>query len=208
VLSKFWDRFKEDLERAQTTMRDVKRQELATDLVCEKCGKPMVIKWGRMGEFLACSGYPECRNTMNFRREDGAIVPVKEEEITTDEKCPTCGSPMLVKRGRFGRFLACSRYPECKTSRPMSIGVSCPKGCGGYVTERRSKRGRTFYGCSSYPGCDFVSWDRPRNEKCPACGSPYLLDKYSKRDGPFVACPNKECNYRRAAEAAAPPPSV
>jgi DNA topoisomerase-1 len=208
VLSTFWDRFKDDLERAKTTMRDVKRQEIATDLVCEKCGKPMVIKWGRMGEFLACSGYPECRNTMNFRREEGTIVPVKEEEITTDEKCPTCGSPMLVKRGRFGRFLACSRYPDCKTSRPMSIGVACPKGCGGYVTERRSKRGRTFYGCSSYPNCDFVSWDRPRNEKCPTCGSPFLLDKYSKRDGPFVACPNKECGYRRTAEAAAPPAAV
>jgi DNA topoisomerase-1 len=206
VLSTFWERFKEDLERAKQTMRDVKRQELATDLVCEKCGKPMVIKWGRMGEFLACSGYPECRNTMNFRREEGTIVPVKEEEIVTDEKCPTCASPMVVKRGRFGRFLACSRYPECKTSRPMSIGVACPKACGGYVTERRSKRGRTFYGCSSYPKCDFVSWDRPRNEKCPDCGSAYLLDKYSKRDGASVACPNRECGYRRAGETAAPPP--
>jgi DNA topoisomerase-1 len=206
VLSSFWERFKEDLERAKTTMRDVKRQEIATEHVCEKCGKPMVIKWGRMGEFLACSGYPECRNTMNFRREEGTIVPIKEEEITTDEKCPTCGSPMVVKRGRFGRFLACSRYPDCKTSRPMSIGVTCPKGCGGYVTERRSKRGRTFYGCSSYPNCDFVSWDRPRNEKCPQCGSVYLLDKYSKRDGAFVACPDKECGYRRSGETAAPPP--
>ncbi len=198
VLRDFYSGFKEDLARAEVTMRDVKRQELATDLTCEKCGKPMVIKWGRMGEFLACSGYPECRNTMNFRREqDGTIAPIKEEEVTTDEKCPTCGSPMVVKRGRFGRFLACSRYPECKTSKPISIGVSCPKGCGGYISERRSKRGRTFYGCSSYPKCDFVSWDRPRAEPCPKCGSTYLLDKYSKRTGAFVACPSKECDYRR-----------
>jgi DNA topoisomerase-1 len=168
----------------------------------------MVIKWGRMGEFLACSGYPECRNTMNFRREEGKVVPEKEEEIQTDEKCPSCGAAMVVKRGRFGRFLACSRYPECKTSKPISIGVDCPKGCGGYISERRSKRGRTFFGCSSYPGCDFVSWDRPRNEKCPLCGSPYLLDKYSKRDGPFIACPNRECGYRRSRDEAgadAPP---
>ncbi len=198
VLGDFYTGFKEDLAKAEVQMRDVKRQEIATDLVCEKCGKPMVIKWGRMGEFLACSGYPECRNTMNFRREDGKIVPEKEEEIVTDEKCPACGSPMIVKRGRFGRFLACTRYPECKTTRPMSIGVSCPKECGGYISEKRSKRGRTFYGCSSYPNCDFVSWDRPRNEKCPNCASPYLLEKYSKRDGPFIACPNKECGYRRA----------
>jgi len=206
VLQDFYTGFKEDLAKAEVTMRDVKRQEIATDLVCEKCGKPMVIKWGRMGEFLACSGYPECRNTMNFKRgEDGSIEPVKEEEITTDEKCPTCGAPMVVKRGRFGRFLACSKYPECKTSKPISIGVNCPKGCGGYISERRSKRGKTFYGCSSYPKCDFVSWDRPRNEACPTCGSPYLLEKFSKKTGPFIACPNKECDYRRQVEGAAPP---
>ncbi len=199
VLADFYDKFKEDVAKAEVHMRDVKRQEIATDLVCEKCGKPMVIKWGRMGEFLACSGYPDCRNTMNFRREDGKVVPQKEEEVPVDEKCPTCGAAMLMKRGRFGRFLACTRYPECKGTRPVSIGVTCPKGCGGYVSEKRSRRGRTFYGCSSYPNCDFVSWDRPRNEACPKCGSTYLLDKYSKRTGPYVACPNKECDYRRDA---------
>jgi DNA topoisomerase I len=206
VLSDFYAAFKEDLAKAEVHMRDVKRQELATQLVCEKCAKPMVIKWGRMGEFLACSGYPECRNTMNFQRgEDGSIQPIKEEEVTTDEKCPTCASPMVVKRGRFGRFLACSRYPECKTSKPISIGVECPKGCGGYISERRSKRGKTFYGCSSYPSCDFVSWDRPRAEACPKCGSTYLLDKFSKKTGAFVACPHKECDYRRQPEGAAAP---
>ncbi len=200
VLKDFYDTFKEDLAKAEVHMRDVKRQEIETDLVCEKCGeRKMVIKWGRNGEFLACPGYPECRNTMNFRREDGKIVPEKEEEVPVDEKCPTCGAPMVMKRGRFGRFLACTRYPECKGTKPVSIGVTCPKGCGGYVSEKRSRRGRTFYGCSSYPSCDFVSWDRPRNEACPKCGSPYLLDKYSKRTGPFIACPNKECDYRREA---------
>ncbi len=204
VLGDFYVGFKEDLAKAEVTMRDVKRQELATEHLCEKCGKPMVIKWGRMGEFLACTGYPECRNTMNFKRgEDGSIAPMKEEEITTDEVCPTCAAPMVVKRGRFGKFLACSKYPECKTSKPISIGVSCPKGCGGYISERRSKRGKTFYGCSSYPKCDFVSWDRPRAESCPSCGSTYLLDKYSKKTGPFIACPNKECDYRREEPGAA-----
>jgi DNA topoisomerase-1 len=209
VLQGFYTSFKEDLAKAEVAMRDVKRQEIATDLACEKCGKPMVIKWGRMGEFLACSGYPECRNTMNFKREeDGKIAPVKEEEVTTDEKCPACGAPMVVKRGRFGRFLACSKYPECKTSKPISIGVTCPKSCGGYISERRSKRGKTFYGCSSYPKCDFVTWDKPRNEACPTCGSAYLLEKYSKKTGPFVACPNKECDYRRQPEGAPAGPVV
>ena len=200
VLGDFYASFKEDLARAELTMRDVKRQEIPTDLVCEKCGKPMVIKWGRMGEFLACSGYPDCRNTMNFRREGGRIVPEKEEEVPVSDTCPECGAPMVMKRGRFGRFLACTRYPDCKGTRPVSIGVACPKGCGGQITERRSRRGRTFYGCSSYPNCDFVSWDRPRAESCPRCGGTWLLDKYSKRDGPFVACPNKECGYRRSGE--------
>jgi DNA topoisomerase-1 len=200
VLKDFYDAFKEDLAKAEVHMRDVKRQEIETDLVCEKCGeRKMVIKWGRNGEFLACPGYPECRNTMNFRREDGKIVPEKEEDVPVDEKCPECGADMVMKRGRFGRFLACTRYPDCKGTKPVSIGVTCPKSCGGYISEKRSRRGRTFYGCSSYPSCDFVSWDRPRNEPCPACGSAYLLDKYSKKTGPFVACPNKECEYRREA---------
>ena len=203
VLGDFYSAFKEDLAKAEVHMRDVKRQETPTDLVCEKCGKPMVIKWGRMGEFLACSGYPECRNTMNFRRtEDGKIEPQKEEEIETDEKCPNCGAPMVVKRGRFGRFLACSKYPECKTSKPISIGVTCPKGCGGYISERRSKRGKTFYGCSSYPNCDFVSWDKPRNEPCPSCGSAWTVEKFSKKHGAYVACPNKECGWRKLPEGA------
>ena len=199
VLSDFYGKFKEDLAKAEEGMRNVKAQAIDTDIACEKCGRMMVIKWGRNGEFLACPGYPECRNTMNFRREDGKIVPEKEEDIAVEDKCPECGAPMVMKRGRFGRFLACTRYPDCKGTKPISIGVSCPKGCGGYITEKRSRRGRTFYGCSSYPKCDFVSWDRPRNEFCPRCGSPYLLDKYSKRTGPFIACPNKECGYRREA---------
>jgi DNA topoisomerase-1 len=200
VLGDFYTGFKEDLAKAEVTMRDVKREEEATEHVCEKCGKPMIIRWGRNGQFMACSGYPECRNTMNFRREGEKIVPMKEEEIQTDEKCPNCEAPMVVKRGRFGRFLACSRYPDCKTSKPISIGVNCPKGCGGYLSERRSRRGKAFYGCSSYPNCDFVAWDKPRPETCPQCGSVYLLEKFSKRDGPVIACPNKECGYRRAGE--------
>jgi DNA topoisomerase-1 len=200
VLSDFYGTFKVDLAKAEEQMRNVKAQAIETEFTCEKCGEhKMVIKWGRNGEFLACPGYPECRNTMNFRREDGKIVAEKEEEVAVEDKCPQCGAAMVLKRGRFGRFLACTRYPECKGTKPLSIGVTCPKGCGGYITEKKSRRGKTFYGCSSYPGCDFVSWDRPRNEDCPQCGSTYLLDKYSKKTGPFVACPNKECGYRREA---------
>ncbi|WP_407653836.1 type I DNA topoisomerase [Archangium lipolyticum] len=196
VLKDFYAPFKETLEKAEAEMRDVKREEIKTDVACEKCGNVMVIKWGKMGHFLACSNYPECKNTKDFKRDaEGKIVIIEEE--TTDEKCENCGKPMVVKRGRFGRFLACSGYPECKTSKPISIGVSCPDCKQGYLTERRSGRGKIFFGCNRYPDCKFAAWDRPLPESCPSCQSPYLLQKYSKRDGPYVACPNKECDYRR-----------
>jgi len=206
VLKDFYTPFKETLARAEAEMRDVKREEIKTDILCEKCGSPMVIKWGKMGHFLACTGYPECKTTKEFKEIDGKIVVVKEE--TTDEVCDKCGKPMVVKRGRFGRFLACSGYPECKNSKPISIGVSCPECKVGYLTERRSRRGKIFFGCNRYPECKFAAWDRPLAEPCPTCQSPYLLQKYSKRDGPFIVCPNKECDYRRAVEQSPLPGAV
>lgn len=199
VLQDFYGPFKESLDRAEVEMRDVKRQEIPTDFVCEKCGKPMVIKWGKMGEFLACTGYPDCKNTKEFKRTiDGKLVVVEEQ--TTDEICEKCGKPMVIKRGRFGKFLACSGYPDCKNSRPISIGVACPECKVGYLSERRSRWQKIFFSCSRYPECKFAAWDRPLAEPCPSCGSPYLVQKFPKRDGPYVACPNKECEYRRAIE--------
>ena len=203
VLTEFYDRFKVDLAKAGELMRDVKTEQQPTEVPCEKCGKLMVIKWGRNGEFLACPGYPECRNTMNFRREGDAVVPMKEEDVPTDEKCPECAAPMVMKRGRFGKFFACTRYPECKGTKSVPLGVPCPK-CASDLSERRSRRGKTFYGCTAYPKCDFVSWDRPRLEKCPLCENPWLVEKFSKRDGAVVACPIKECGYRRAGGDTAP----
>jgi DNA topoisomerase-1 len=197
LLRDFYDPFKTDLDKAKVEMRDVKREEVPTEHVCEKCGKTMVIKWGRNGHFLACSGYPECRNTKEYTRAaDGSIqvVPTTRE---TDEKCPTCGSPMVIRRGRFGEFLACSRYPECKTTSPISIGVACPKpGCGGYLTEKRSRRGKVFFGCANYSKtkCDFVSWDRPVNKPCPSCGAAFLVEKVSK-SGVRLRCLNANCGY-------------
>jgi len=190
--------FQERLERAKTEMRDVKREEIPTEHVCHLCGEPMVLKWGRNGSFIACKGYPKCRNTRDFvKRADGTIEILPEP--TTEEKCPVCTGSMVVKRGRFGQFLACQRYPDCKGTRPMSIGLACPNGCGGYIAERRSKRGRTFYGCSSYPACTFAAWDRPVQGPCPVCASPYLIRKFRK-DGAIIKCPNKQCTYTRDPE--------
>ena len=199
VLSDFYEPFKKTLASAKEQMRDVKREEKATDLVCEKCGSPMVIKWGRMGRFLACSGYPECKSTKDFIEEDGKIKVV--EDIPTDEVCPTCGKSMVNKRGRFGRFLACSDYPTCKTTRPITLkGVPCPD-CGGGLAERKTRFGKSFFGCVKYPECKFAAWDKPIPGPCPQCGKAYLLSKYSKRDGAYIACPDKECGYRREAPA-------
>ncbi len=197
VLRDFYTPFKKTLAAAASQMRDVKREETPTDLVCEKCGSPMIIKWGRMGRFLACSGYPDCKNTKDFVEEDGKIRIV--EDIPTDEICKTCGKPMINKRGRFGRFLACSDYPTCKTTKPITLkGVVCPD-CGSGLAERKSRFGKSFFGCTGYPNCKFAAWDRPIPGPCPKCGKPYLLSKYTKRDGAFIACPDKECGYRREA---------
>jgi DNA topoisomerase I len=196
LLGDFYSPFKRELEHAAKHMRDLKREEIPTDFKCEKCGSTMVIKWGRNGEFLACSGYPECKNTKEFIRHEDGSISIRPEP-TTDEKCPTCTRPMVVKRGRFGEFLACSGYPECKTTRPISLGVSCPRpGCGGFLTEKRSRRGKVFYGCANYSktGCDFVSWDRPIPQACPQCKAPFLVKRENKR-GTRVRCIAEGCGY-------------
>ena len=197
LLGVFYKPFSADLIKAKEHMRDVKREEIATEYVCEKCGKPMVIKWGRNGSFLACQGYPECRNTKEIQRGlDGKIEIVPEQ--TTNEVCETCSAPMVVKRGRFGSFLACSRYPDCKTTKPISLGVTCPReNCGGFLTEKRSRRGKNFYGCSNYSktSCDFVAWDRPIPEPCPDCGAKFLVKKET-RAGTTVKC--LSCDYKKS----------
>jgi DNA topoisomerase-1 len=190
----FYKPFNESLEKAQTEMKDFKAELTPTDIACEKCGKPMVIKWGRNGQFLACSGYPECKTTRPFiRKENGEVEAAPEE--TTDELCPKCKSPMVVKRGRFGKFLACSRYPECNHTQGMSTGVACPED-GGMLVERRSRFGKMFYSCANYPDCKFATWYKPLPRACPQCKAPFLVEKYSKKTGPYIACLKKECGYK------------
>jgi len=199
AMKRFWAPFAKDLATAAVEMRDVKREERPTDLVCERCGKPMIIKWGRRGEFLACSGYPECKNTMNFRRDDdGTIHPVEAE--TTDEVCEKCGRPMQVRFGRYGKFLGCSGYPECSNiqpiHKPVPTGIACLK-CGtGEMMERRSRRGTIFYGCNRYPECDFVAWDKPIQEPCPSCGAKFITEKVTKRYGLIRRCPIESCGWQ------------
>ena len=200
TLKDFYGPCEKDLEKAKTQMRDVKKEEIPTDIICDKCGSPMVIKWGRKGQFIACSNYPKCKNTSNFTEDENGKITQTETE-KTDLLCDKCGKPMVFKEGRFGRFLGCSGYPECKNTAAISLGVQCPeKGCGGNLTEKRTRKGKAFFGCSNYPKCKYATWDRPIPEACPECGSPFLVEKFSRKKGRLKACPNKECGFQQAQE--------
>ena len=257
ALKEFNGKFEKDLKLAKKKMRNVKTEEIPTEHICGKCSKPMVVKWGRYGKFLACTGYPECRNTAELKDgtngggeaaeggEAAAAAPMHEEtcekcgkpmvvrrgrfgqflactgypacrntrrvhinaagEVTTrkdellEEPCPQCGKPLALKHGRFGEFTACSNYPECRYIKLKEVGVPCPKD-GGAVVERRSRRGKTFYGCNNYPNCDFVVWYRPVVRPCPQCGAAFLMEKRTKKEGDQLVCNTEGCGYKVAVE--------
>jgi DNA topoisomerase-1 len=270
ALREFKTTFDADLERAKLEMRDVKREEIPTDQVCDKCGQPMVLKWGRFGQFLACKGYPDCKNTREINgstdveMDDRSSMPAaaKTAKVKTEpnpieteaEPCEKCGKPMVLRRGRYGQFLACSGYPDCKTTRKVMVskdgkaeakadvlldatcpnckeqlalkqgrygeftacssypkcryvkmketGVGCPQCSKGTVVERRSRRGKLFFGCSAYPDCDFVLWRRPIDQACPECGQPYLVERVTKRHGAQWICDSENCEHSQPAETA------
>lgn len=205
AMRRFYDPFSRDLEHAAEHMRDVKREGKPTNIECEKCGSPMVVKWGRSGEFLACSKYPECKSTANFTRDDDGNIEIAKEE-TTNEVCDECGRPMLVRFGRYGKFLGCSGYPECKTVRslvrPVPTGITCPDCREGEIMEKRSRRGKTFYSCGRYPQCRFATWERPVAEACPECGAPFVVEKTTKRFGTVRRCLSEGCSYKENVEQA------
>jgi len=172
-------------------------QETTQEEYCENCGRVMVLKRGRFGQFMACTGYPDCKTTR--RLDQGKKVP----DIPLDELCPKCGRNMMIRHGRYGEFTTCSGYPECKYVKQNYIGVKCPECKDGDLVEKRARKGNTFYGCGNYPNCKFTSAHKPLPEKCPSCGSEYLVEKNLKA-GPVIACPNKECDFERPA----PPPDA
>ena len=236
AMAEFYERFDKDLKHAEEHMTDIKRMEEPTGEMCGKCGKPLVLKWGKHGKFIACTGYPECTYTREPDSTDVEVAEQGEEEYcencgrpmvlkkgrfgtflacsgypdckTTkqiggtqkkdqplDEKCPQCQSNLVMKYGRFGEFTACSNYPTCKYVKQKTIGVKCPECSEGEIIERRSKKGKTFYGCNRYPDCTFVAWGKPVPEKCSECGSPYMVEKWLKA-GAVWQCPNPECKHK------------
>jgi DNA topoisomerase-1 len=169
---------------------------------CENCGKTMVMKRGRFGQFLACTGYPECKTTRKLvATKQGSLKAAKPDQLL-DEKCPRCESNLVLKQGRFGEFTACSSYPTCRYIKHKTTGLACPKCAdkGGDVVERKSKRGKLFFGCSNYPDCDFVLWNRPILEACPQCAARFLVEKVTKRHGRQLLCNAEGCDYVRSEE--------
>jgi DNA topoisomerase I len=193
VLRDFYEPFEQHLQAASQRMPSVKNMVEPTTEICEKCGKPMVIRLGRYGKFLACTGYPECKATRPLKAEDPGVNQVG---VLTSEVCEQCGSPMVVRKGRYGEFLACSAYPACKVAKPMRLGVACPtEGCPGELVQRRTKRGRIFYGCNRYPDCQFTLWSKPVPMPCPECQAPFLVEQGSARKGKLLRCFRQECGY-------------
>ncbi len=189
VLHEFWDPFTKLIAEKDKSVSKEEVTHEATDKQCPECGQGnLVIKLGRFGRFYGCSRYPECRYMAPL--EEDAKEREEAEASATDEKCPKCDAPMTVKRGRFGMFLACTRYPECKGTKPLvkSTGVTCPKCKKGELSEKKTKRGKIFYGCSAYPECDFASWQEPVKEPCPKCKN--LVTKRGKNK---IAC--TECDW-------------
>src|SRR5919106_1705578 len=197
TLSSFYKKFQKDLKRAEKEMPDIKAGQ-PTEEACDKCGKPMVIKAGKFGLFLACTGYPECKTTRKIITTKQGVTAAKPDQIL-EEKCPKCDSNLVLKQGRFGEFTACSNYPACKYVKQKSTGVLCPKD-GGDIVERKSRRGKVFFGCANYPDCDFTLWNRPVPEPCPDCGARFLVEKITKRHGRQLMCNNGECSYVRSEE--------
>jgi DNA topoisomerase-1 len=207
ILSRFYGPFKKELDAASKNMLSIRGVGIPTDLSCPECSKQLNIKVGKNGHYLACNGYPECKYTRNYtRNEKGKIQPIEisKDEIS-DKVCEKCKKPMVLKQGKYGKFLACSGYPECKNTKSLnsnqtnkSTGVKCPeKDCKGELVEKTSKRGKIFYGCSRYPDCTFAIWDKPVPETCPDCGAEFLVEKTTKKQGTFLMCLNKECGYKK-----------
>jgi DNA topoisomerase-1 len=179
-----------DLTKAGQS-ESVKGKGIPIEEKCPKCSRPLVIREGRYGRFKACSGFPACTFKESLK---------KTETRNLDETCPSCGAQLVQKRGRYGYFIACSTYPKCRyvkktEAAKRETGIGCPLGCGGMILERKSRRGKTFYGCSRFPKCRFATWDEPLNRLCPKCGQPVLLRKVRK-SGTTVYCRDEKCGFK------------
>ncbi|MBK5274437.1 MAG: type I DNA topoisomerase [Desulfuromonadales bacterium] len=197
LIKNFWEPFAALLKQKDGGVNKSDLTTEATDEKCPECGQPLVVKLGKRGKFIACSGFKEgCKYTRNIEQEGGGEVA---EPVVSDEKCEKCGADMLIKDGRFGKYLACSGYPACKNIQPLikpkSTGVVCPECKEGELTEKKSRFGKMFYSCNRYPQCKFALWDLPVKQPCPKCGFPVVIKKIYKKKGEFLKCPKEGCDW-------------
>ena len=186
-LKSYYALLDKDLKQAEQD-QGIKGKGIPSDEKCPECGKPQVIKEGRFGRFKACSGYPDCTFKQSLDKKEPQVL---------EEPCPDCGSALVVRQGRYGPFTACSNYPKCtyiKTEK-KDTGIACPE-CKGTLIRRKTRKGKIFYGCSTFPKCKFATWDEPVSQPCPKCGRPFLLRKSPKNGSPYLYCSNKDCGYR------------
>lgn len=196
VMEEFWLPFNKLVTTTNDTVtrKDVTHEELNEN--CPKCGKPLSVRLGKRGRFVGCTGYPDCDFTRSL---EGEVTTVSEPEVVADRTCPDCGSPLHIKFGRYGKFIGCSSYPKCKhmepLEKPADTGVLCPE-CGkGNLLKRKSRFGKIFFSCATYPACTYAVWNPPINEPCPKCAWPLLTIKTTKRKGTEKVCPRKECGF-------------
>ncbi|HEY0781200.1 MAG TPA: type I DNA topoisomerase [Thermoanaerobaculia bacterium] len=210
AIKSFDQKFTDDLTKAGEELPNVKREGVPTGESCPDCGSPLVLRFGRYGSFVGCSTYPDCKYTRDGAEAapaaatpaagtESAAAPA-EEDIPP---CEVCGRPMALRRSRFGTFLGCTGYPDCKNIRktgpkpepPKPTGVTCPECKQGEIEEKRSRRGKLFYSCSRYPDCKFALWNKPVAKECPDCGAPFLLEKTTKKAGTRLVCNTEGCKY-------------
>ena len=194
VIHEFYKPFKQSLDAFDTQRKQIKENlHEKTGEKCELCGSEMVIKWSRNGKFLACSAFPECRNTK-------PILDTPAEDLP-EKTCPKCEGKMVVKQGRYGKFWACSNYPKCKTTEPFTLNINCPEpDCEGKLVEKKTRKGKTFYGCSAYPNCKFATWNEPIATMCPSCNYGILERKDSRSKGTIIICPKCKTEYEEQDE--------
>ncbi|MCG8427019.1 MAG: type I DNA topoisomerase [Chromatiales bacterium] len=201
LMHQFWSPFK---ERIDHTQENVKRSDVtheALDEKCPECGSQLSIRLGRHGRFIGCTNYPDCKYTRDL---NGDKNEPEEPQVVEGRKCPKCDSDLVIKKGRYGKFIGCSAYPDCRfiepLEKPQDTGVKCPKCDNGTILRRKSRRGKIFFSCSTYPKCDYAIWNDPVAEPCPQCGWPILTIKTTKRRGTEKVCPQSECSFAEPVE--------
>ncbi len=202
LMRQFWSEFKSQVDTKDETVRRSDVTQEVLDEACPQCAEPLAIRLGRRGRFIGCTGFPECDYTRNL--DDKEQGEPQQAQVVEGRSCPQCGSDLVIRTGRYGKFIGCSTYPKCKhmepLEKPADTGVTCPSCDKGTLLQRKSRRGKVFFSCSTYPRCKYAVWNEPLPEPCPKCGWPILTLKSTKRRGVEKVCPQPNCDYSESVD--------